>query len=74
MVGRKSLNPQTSVLSDSESAPALWQIALTMDTDSPKVEGGSFISHWVPDHTDEAGMGLAFRQAHSQGAWVGGWF
>ena len=74
MVGRKALNPQTSVLSDSESAPPLWQIALTMDADSPKFEGDSFISHRVADHTDEADIGLVFRQAHSQGAWVGGWF
>ena len=68
MVGRKALNPQTSVLSDSESAPPLWQIALTMDADSPKFEGGSFIFYRVADHTDKAGMGLASRQAHSQGA------
>ena len=58
--------PRPQCYLSSESAPPLWQTALTMDADSPKVEGGSFISHRVADHTDEAGIGLASRQAHSQ--------
>ena len=37
-----------------------------MEADSPKVEGGIFIFPRVADHTDEAGIGLASRKAHSQ--------
>ena len=44
-----------------------------MDADSPKVEGGSFISHRVADHTDEAGIGLAQGHVHSQAPGAGGW-
>ena len=51
--------------------------ALTMGVpevaDFPKVEGGSFLVHFVADHTGDVGVGLAPGKVHSQGPGIGGW-
>ena len=54
-------------------SPSPLQDALTVATDVPKVQGGSCLVHLVPEHTGEAGAGLAQGQAQSQGPGVGGW-
>lgn len=39
--------------------------------DFPKVEGGSFLVHFVADHTGDVGVGLAPGKVHSQGPGIG---
>ena len=56
----------------SPGSPSPLQDALTVATDVPKVQGGSCLVHLVPEHTGEAGLGLAQGQAQSQGPGVGG--
>ena len=47
----------TPVHLSSKSVPPLWQVALTRETDFPKVYRGSFLVHMVADHTGEVGIG-----------------
>ena len=63
----------TPVHLSSKSVPPLWQVALTRETDFPKVYRGSFLVHMVADHTGEAGIRLAQGHVHSQAPGAGGW-
>ena len=63
----------TPIHLSSTRVPLLWQVALTRETDFPKVYSGNFLVHMVVDHTGEAGIGLAQGQVHMQAPGAGGW-